>query len=497
MPSASFILYINQSNESCDDGTMLNCLKIQIKNGENVDVSKRTSLTKSISCGSFFDRLLQIRIRPDALDRDHIKSLPFKENEITNSEKEMSLKRKTLITTLKNVISSSSLHFFFNPVRSKRLIMKIIWIVFLLTAVILTSVYLTKEIVAFLNYQVVTFTYQIDEKQSEFPTVSFCGQEKDLTIRVGSVWFNDEDLVADWQNHFEIYNDSAFGMCFRFNSGRNMFNQSIPIKYSKRGGWQSGFAITFESYTPFNHGTIYAFIHNNTMIPSTIYNRGVPVHSGSDNYFSVKRTLNKKLALPFNNCLKNVDDFHLNKEIINYIKNKNWKYTKKECMRLCTNLIFNETNDCSCHINQIDEDLWYKCYDFEKDVGLKNCFIEEWAKISNQDKCISEYCPSECDTFTYEISSTSISYPVGNSLFFKRFFSMTVFYEDLSYTLIDQLPKIEHFELISNIGGTLGVFLSSSFVTFVELFEVLTELVLFISNRICKHFNPSSSELKI
>ena len=69
------------------------------------------------------------------------------------------------------------------------------------------------------------------------------------------------------------------------------------------------------------------------------------------------------------------------------MENKNWKYTKNECMRLCTNLIFNETNNCKCHIKQLDEDFWFKCYDFERDDHLKECFIENWTQITNEDKC--------------------------------------------------------------------------------------------------------------
>ena len=58
----------------------------------------------------------------------------------------------------------------------------------------------------------------------------------------------------------------------------------------------------------------------------------------------------------------------------------------------------------------------------------------------------------------------------------KSFYGLRVYYQDLKYTLIKQQPKIELFGLISNVGGTLGLFLGFSFISLLELFEVLAEL---------------------
>ena len=51
-----------------------------------------------------------------------------------------------------------------------------------------------------------------------------------------------------------------------------------------------------------------------------------------------------------------------------------------------------------------------------------------------------------------------------------------IYYEDLKYTWINQQPKIELFGLISNIGGSLSLFVGISFISFLELFEVFTEI---------------------
>jgi hypothetical protein len=61
--------------------------------------------------------------------------------------------------------------------------------------------------------------------------------------------------------------------------------------------------------------------------------------------------------------------------------------------------------------------------------------------------------------------------------FTKTFFSINVYFSDLKYTLITQQPKYEIFDLISNVGGILGLFLGISFISFLEIFEVFAEFI--------------------
>ena len=55
--------------------------------------------------------------------------------------------------------------------------------------------------------------------------------------------------------------------------------------------------------------------------------------------------------------------------------------------------------------------------------------------------------------------------------------SFNVFYSILDYTVIDQIPKMSVLDLISNIGGNLGLFISISFLSFAEIIELLVEII--------------------
>ena len=66
-----------------------------------------------------------------------------------------------------------------------------------------------------------------------------------------------------------------------------------------------------------------------------------------------------------------------------------------------------------------------------------------------------------------------------------------IYYESLKYTKISQIPKALPFDLISNIGGILGLFVGLSFVSLFEIAELIIEVgFVFLSNS----FHSNSSE---
>jgi hypothetical protein len=54
---------------------------------------------------------------------------------------------------------------------------------------------------------------------------------------------------------------------------------------------------------------------------------------------------------------------------------------------------------------------------------------------------------------------------------------LRIFYNTLKYTLLTQYLKTDDFDLISNIGGILGLFIGCSFASFFEIFEIVIEII--------------------
>jgi hypothetical protein len=249
--------------------------------------------------------------------------------------------------------------------------------------------------------------------------------------------------------------------------------------------------VKFLFNSTFDDLSIVIYIHNHTQMPTTISNKAFFIQPGSFDYFNLKRIYDQKLELPYNNCYKNVSKSEYNQTIINYLIERKREYTKKECLYLCRNLKYKEINPCNFNFDDLEIDIVDKA-DFIKNNTISEC-VQKFYK-DNYESCLTLYCPLECDSFTYEInkdllmtrSSGNISQNKSLDFFAgfntyenvsRTFFAIRVYFDDLKYTLIKQQPKIELFGLISNVGGTLGLFLGFSFISLLEIFEVLAELV--------------------
>ena len=128
---------------------------------------------------------------------------------------------------------------------------------------------------------------------------------------------------------------------------------------------------------------------------------------------------------------------------------------------------------------------------------MKNCvgkYLSDFRKNDQFEKC-SQYCPLECDEVTYSITPVAKVYPTRGNIsdvmfasfefnlsnlttyeqMKKHYVQICVFYKKIGYTLISQEAKTETFNFVSNIGGVLGLFLGISFLSFIEIFEILIE----------------------
>ena len=65
--------------------------------------------------------------------------------------------------------------------------------------------------------------------------------------------------------------------------------------------------------------------------------------------------------------------------------------------------------------------------------------------------------------------------------------SIYVYYDDLKYTIIRKSPKFEWLDLISNIGGIMGIFLGTSFLSFVEIIDILVIIFTMLATKKIKN----------
>ncbi len=152
-----------------------------------------------------------------------------------NKNKKSTSVKKDFKTPIKEILAASSLAYFLSPFRSKRLLIKIIWSLFILIFLSGSIYYAILNILDYLKYDTIASIQTIYEQKPEFPTVSFCNKfDKNFELNILLFWFNNLNLISDWKNHIEQFIDFNNGKCYRFNSGLNWTNQSIEIKKSKK-----------------------------------------------------------------------------------------------------------------------------------------------------------------------------------------------------------------------------------------------------------------------
>ena len=135
-----------------------------------------------------------------------------------------------------------------------------------------------------------------------------------------------------------------------------------------------------------------------------------------------------------------------------------------------------------------------------------NCSLFTWYEFLEKDyiskSCILQ-CPLECYSINYEITTSFTSYhtynyalnslmknPVIRSKFQNETLTfdlikqsvllLNVYYDKLAYTQISKDAKFELVDLVSGIGGLLGLFLGMSFLSFAEFIEIILESIVII-----------------
>ena len=149
------------------------------------------------------------------------------------------------------------------------------------------SYYVFQNIFSYYKYETIQTIQTINEPTVDFPAVSLCNSDKTKSwstyypkILKCSLEHNNE-CTDRWDMYFENYNDTYYGFCYRFNSGKNVYNQKTNILNVSTWGEPNGFLLELFVPSSVDYSRLKLFIHNRTLNPSTIYNKGFQISSGS------------------------------------------------------------------------------------------------------------------------------------------------------------------------------------------------------------------------
>jgi hypothetical protein len=370
-----------------------------------------------------------------------------------------------------------------NIIKTDRKCLKIMWLVlFLLSSS--AGIYLVIE--SFNNYfsfDVVTSIKVFKEMPTEFPTVTFYILRNNranisLSNLVASCYFN--KFSCNIPKDISINEDKFGFISYTFKSqptylGGSSNSLIMGVNLSN---------ISFDKTNPLDG--LRVIIHNKTDDPNYYIGsseNGFNVAPGFYYQISVNRIFSYKLGLPYNNCLKDVKSIDsFDSDLYRYmIKSTNYSYRQTDCLNYCAGReLYNYLNIT----NKIDR--WESIVaEYPKYGETMQMVYLDMLKKGIYETCFG--CPEECDSIKYEtlhsITKFSTQYELFKMLQIENFVYFTVYYESLQYKVIDQIAQMNVFDLISNIGGNLGLFIGISFLSFAELIELLVEIIYIILSK--------------
>jgi hypothetical protein len=452
--------------------------------------------------------------------------------------------------TIKSIVEDSTIHGIPRLVKPNSWISKIAWMLFFIASISYCIYLILTAIFVYLQYNTVTSIETITDMPADFPVITICNLNqlqtnysfdlirkyskspfenymKNFFINRESTLYNDtykkslsysldESLISCFINGLPTCSSLDFvwsfhptyGNCYSFNTGFNSSGNTINLIKLNKPGNIFGFKLQLFIGNPNNipefveKSGYRVIIHNQTYTLS--FNEGFEISTGVETNLAINRIYETLKPKPYSECihLDTIDSF--DSYLYRVIYSSNQTYRQVDCFDLC----FQQTviNNCQCYdvgLNKLNGTI--PCLGFHEFSCLTNVWLSFISNDYINKNCI-QYCPLECYSINYQITTTFSNYPTKNyalnslmtnpmitskfsnetltyDLIKQSVLSLNVYYDQLSYTKISKEAKLNLVDLISGIGGLLGLFLGMSFLSFAEFIEMIIETVVIIFRR--------------
>ncbi|RMZ96413.1 DEgenerin Like [Brachionus plicatilis] len=462
-------------------------------------------------------------------------------------------------------IESSTVHGVPNIFRNKNWILKFFWTFCVLCSSGYCVFNLTKTLIDYFEFNVITEIRNERMASIQFPAVSFCNKNPfnlgkngtiidflkkeilDLKNNISTLNEKNENtflslvdrdfhfskLVNKYEHflpnvsfglnemivncefqinecnkqNFEYFWLPSYGNCFKFNSGKNSIGEKISIEDSKIPGKKYG--LRLELFSGFlnkdldliRSSGINLFIHNHSTV---IFSESdsISLSNGFEFDIVVSQEYSYKLSKPHSNCIKDPTSINsFQSDLYRKSIELYGRYQQKTCLIMCYHEFIKMKCDCyypealgatyntSCNSNH-----------------QMKCSQNEYLNYLNSDhslKCF-DMCPKECETFYYKTMLSFADFPSpyyaqlmidnptykdkwnfsSSKMIKKSVVAVNIYHDDISLTHVNETPAMNINQLISNIGGILGICVGMSILSVVELLDLLIKVLFHVFKKI-------------
>ena len=211
-----------------------------------------------------------------------------------------------------------------------------------------------------------------------------------------------------------------------------------------------------------------------------------------------------KVFQPYGECTHDLNEYNSYDSEFYRKTLENYKYyQQKDCLSICLQEHLVQELNCYTTLIRYNSSNINPCTNTKDIIAAIQWIQQFFLKIP--DDC-NEGCPLECNSEKNTFASSSLDYSSKvyadlirkKEVIMRRYGNRTPTYDDLknsimklninyqelAYTLVEESQKTTWLDLLSNVGGTLGLFTGFSFLSVVEFFEIIFEIALYKKTKI-------------
>ncbi len=400
---------------------------------------------------SILESFIPNQINPDG-NKDDLQNSST--NGLHNSK---NISKKTRTSTTRKKLNKAFRAFLNTPwcygvskLLSNRSFYKFMWTVFITISTTLCFIYIKRSIESYLKYHVITETHIKYDTDMDFPEITLCKDNHVLknqfkVVRCSFDWI---DCIGNFDT-VSVFDDYGKEReCLRFNGGRNFSGQLVPkLKQTRETSIFNGLRIIVES-----NSNELNMVYISEKERASYYSADQLIKQKESASIVLNKFNNYRLGEPYNQCVKDIG--LLEDDLIQRTVKFNHKYSREKCNYLC---FFKTTsNKYNCSFPGIYEMDNHNNYtnNFTKcgDIMTKNKLKKEFNIFNASSECPGE-CPFQCDSTHYEFK---VNHDYDNFELKNNTFRLFVYYKNLKYSILEQIPKTQFPDIVAQIGGTLG-----------------------------------------
>ena len=349
----------------------------------------------------------------------------------------------------------------------KRIFFKLLWsfTVFLATVCCIYSLQMIFN--DYYEYDTISRTDLVTSEEMNLPQVVICshgGNESKLIDFV--VEFELDRRKVNINDHIKvikaIHPEGYIHECISLDMNRTT---KIRLKQKEfNSPMTTGFLLRMNVSEDNPYATYFLTVLENLAAPY-YSNPTMLVVKEKRNYVRLRKVVDIKLAKPYNDCIDDFSELEKSSDLVARAIKYNSFYQKSACYFLCKFKFYAEHYNCS-YFGLYETNYSRSCLETVTQEKFFN------TSLFKQKMCYNE-CPAECATLNFQVNKDYTNFFKGSS---KDMIDIIVNFSKSQCMTLSQTPKTNLFDLISKIGGTLGLYIGFRLLSFIDILQYLLEI---------------------